>query len=549
MFSSSRFFNRPRLLLSAIICAAMAMLVFASSPAQALDSDFDGIPDSDDNCPYTANPDQADSDELPDAVSYWKFDEGAGTTATDSADSNPGTLFGPSWAPGIVGSALTFDGVTDIVSVADSDAWTFGTGNFSICFWLKTSAHSSTNGMLMYQGDPYGMHYSISFYFYVKTGGQIYFTPDYRFYPLHHFVNSTIAVNDGAWHHVAILRDGAYFRMHIDGSEAATPLNLGSSFEMTNSTYPLLMGAMPPPYYYHAYNGSLDEVAFYHEALTEEEIQRQYQNGLAGWGYDSDGIGDACDNCPAVNNPDQADEDGNGVGDACQTCDDPDSDGICYEDDNCPEVANADQFDEDGDGLGDACDECPLDPDNDIDGDTVCGDVDNCPSTVNSLQEDGDLDGVGDACDNCVEDPNAAQADSDEDGIGDACDACPLDPDNDADGDGVCGDVDACPDEDATGYDADQNGCIDSVEGLVDIINTLPDEILSDETKNSLIPKVEAAKNSIDRDKDNAAIGQLGAFINEVNAQTGNKISAEAAAMLIAYAQNIIALIEQNDLF
>ncbi|MCA9547699.1 MAG: thrombospondin type 3 repeat-containing protein, partial [Myxococcales bacterium] len=33
---------------------------------------------------------------------------------------------------------------------------------------------------------------------------------------------------------------------------------------------------------------------------------------------DQDGVGNACDNCPAVANPDQADANGNGVGDACE---------------------------------------------------------------------------------------------------------------------------------------------------------------------------------------------------------------------------------------
>lgn len=104
---------------------------------------------------------------------------------------------------------------------------------------------------------------------------------------------------------------------------------------------------------------------------------------------DRDGAGDACDNCPGLKNPEQKDEDKNGTGDKCE---DFDKDGIVGYLDNCPTVANAEQKDTDNDGVGDACE--------DDDNDGILAAKDNCPHDYNPDQSDIDKDGIGDVCDN-----------------------------------------------------------------------------------------------------------------------------------------------------
>lgn len=139
-----------------------------------------------------------------------------------------------------------------------------------------------------------------------------------------------------------------------------------------------------------------------------------------------DGVGDGCDNCPDVPNLSQEDRDGDGLGDACDNCPlvsnrlqtDGDSatgvggirirrpDGVGDECDNCPDVYNPRQEDRDRDGVGDACD--------DGDRDGVLDALDNCPEVANRDQRDSDADGIGNACDGCVETPDPDQRDEGE---------------------------------------------------------------------------------------------------------------------------------------
>lgn len=60
-------------------------------------------------------------------------------------------------------------------------------------------------------------------------------------------------------------------------------------------------------------------------------------------------------------------------------------------------------------------------------------------------------------------------------------------------------------------------------------------------TENSLLAKLRAAQASIERGNLGAAAGQLGAFVNAVEAQSGKKIDEADAAELIAIAQVLLA--------
>jgi hypothetical protein len=57
---------------------------------------------------------------------------------------------------------------------------------------------------------------------------------------------------------------------------------------------------------------------------------------------------------------------------------------------------------------------------------------------------------------------------------------------------------------------------------------------------NSLLAKVEAAQAAVDRGQGSVAVGQLAAFMHELNAQAGKHIDADHAAMLSMHAELVI---------
>jgi hypothetical protein len=98
------------------------------------------------------------------------------------------------------------------------------------------------------------------------------------------------------------------------------------------------------------------------------------------------------------------------------------------------------------------------------------------------------------------------------------------------------GAVDSAPD--SVTITATAGSIAAQIQSLIDQVESLG---LPKGQENSLEAKLRAALASVQRGNESSARGQLGAFVNEVQAQRGKKIPTADADELIAAAQQIIA--------
>lgn len=112
----------------------------------------------------------------------------------------------------------------------------------------------------------------------------------------------------------------------------------------------------------------------------------------------------------------------------------------------------------------------------------------------------------------------------------------------DSDGDGIPDAQDKCPNVNASGYDADGDGCIDSLDGLAQLIETLLDEAAIDKKLyKKLLKDDEKAVKSFEKDKICKAIKDVEKLKGDViNKQIDKKISNDDAMLIIEYSDNII---------
>ena len=211
-------------------------------------------------------------------VSWWRG-EGNGL---DALGANNGTLHSASsfaFATGKVGQAFSFSGATtEYVDAPSSTSLNFGANDFAIATWIKTTLPSAayTWKRLVTKRGTSGNWYSLTLN--GPVAGAVTFEIAAGV-----SMSSSVAVNDGKWHHIAVSRDPAgtprNYRLYIDGVENSSLTDNGLNLD---NSAPLEMGKWATESNGGIYSGLMDEVQIFNRSLTATEILSIYNAGPAG---------------------------------------------------------------------------------------------------------------------------------------------------------------------------------------------------------------------------------------------------------------------------
>jgi hypothetical protein len=215
-----------------------------------------------------------------DPVGYWSFDEGYGTIAGDSAQNNDGVITGALWKNEdecVKGKCLYFDGAGDYVTVPNavaSSSLNFGTGDFTISTWLKTSV--TTDGQRIFsKRDASLFGYEV----YTSSSGKIsVFLGTATTYITAEIEDKFIA--DGKWHHISLIfnRTTAIVTSYVDGVLQKSMSFSGAGNTSSNSISDLVIGGYGPTPASNNFSGYLDEPRIFPYARTAAEIKADYNS-------------------------------------------------------------------------------------------------------------------------------------------------------------------------------------------------------------------------------------------------------------------------------
>jgi len=134
------------------------------------------------------------------------------------------------------GSSIAFDGTGDYLVTSGSPIYQFGTGDFTIEMWIKTS----DTVFAVYDNDyqNFGAYNTMAIYYGAVAGsiswaqGPVSGNGINIISPV-----SSSVINDNSWHHFAVSRSGTNCRMFLDGTQIGTTGTNSANFNSPNGIW------------------------------------------------------------------------------------------------------------------------------------------------------------------------------------------------------------------------------------------------------------------------------------------------------------------------
>jgi len=199
-------------------------------------------------------------------VAYWPFD---GDVDDKSGNGNDGTNNGATFTNfGKINQALSFDGVNDYVSITDDDIFDFGSGEFSVESWIKTTSVLRQWAVTRYKyyGPGWGLGtqsgYTLGYIRTAESGTN------------KREIGGIVSVSDNNWHHIVMVRTGDKIKLYTDGVFEIEGTLAGD----VNDDEPIEVGRISFEGGSQYMSGLIDEVKIYNRALNATEISEHYND-------------------------------------------------------------------------------------------------------------------------------------------------------------------------------------------------------------------------------------------------------------------------------
>jgi len=217
-------------------------------------------------------------------VGWWKLD---GDLSDSSGNGNDGSVEGePTYEPGRSGEAIKLNG-DDWAVIPNSDLFDFTNDtDFTCSAWIRTDAQKGT---IIAKAPPDAEARGMKTFF-IQNGAPAF---DVGYVGL---VNSSVTVNDGRWHLVAVTiecstsRDNDTVTLYVDGSPAGSQDSWDINVHSEQDEFVLKIGngteATPEGDEQEAdfaminWNGMIDDVRIYSYALSADELAAVYESAI-----------------------------------------------------------------------------------------------------------------------------------------------------------------------------------------------------------------------------------------------------------------------------